>query len=126
MTNTKHTPGPWCIGAPYGHLHNDITALDGKVYIGTVFTRRWDNGKDAPYMATMPDPEGQANAALIAAAPDTAAERDALQSSLRVLLDWCERMQIDGKHLIGSICKEADDAQFRAAIKQAHEVLGVG
>jgi len=51
-------------------------------------------------------------------------ERDALRASLRVLLDWCERMQIDGKHLIGSICKEADDAQFRAAIKQAREALG--
>ena len=51
------------------------------------------------------------------------AERDALRASLRVLLDWCERMQIDGKHLIGSICKEADDAQFRYAIERAREAL---
>ena len=52
------------------------------------------------------------------------AERDALRASLRVLLDWCETFLNDEKHLIGSICKEADDAQFRAAIKQAREALG--
>jgi len=50
-------------------------------------------------------------------------KRDALRSSLRVLLDWCETFLNDDKHLIGSICKEADDLQFRAAIKQAREAL---
>ena len=52
------------------------------------------------------------------------AERDALRASLRVLLDWCVRMQVDEKHLIGSVCKQADDLQFRAAIERAREALG--
>ena len=61
---------------------------------------------------------------LAALVDELVAERDALRASLRVLLDWCERMQIDGKHLIGSVCREADDAQFRHAIERAHEALG--
>ena len=50
-------------------------------------------------------------------------ERDALRASLRVLLDWCETFLNDEKHLIGSICKEADDAQFKAAIEQARTAI---
>lgn len=47
-----------------------------------------------------------------------------ITTSLRTLLDWCERFLIDDKHLIGSICKEADDAQFRFAIESAKRALG--
>lgn len=46
-----------------------------------------------------------------------------LAASLRTLLDWCERFLIDDKHLIGSVCKEADDAQFRMAIELAKKAL---
>jgi len=65
--------------------------------------------------------ENRENAEALEVALD---ERDALRASLRVLLDWCERVQVDGKHLIGSVCREADDAQFKTAIKRAREALG--
>ena len=58
--------------------------------------------------------------ASLAAALD---EREQLQASLRVLLDWCVTFLNDDKHLIGSVCKEADDAQFRHAIEQARKTL---
>ncbi len=45
------------------------------------------------------------------------------QNSLRVLLAWCDRMLIDDKHLIGSICKQADDVQLRHAISEAKKIL---
>jgi len=45
------------------------------------------------------------------------------QNSLRVLLAWCDRMLIDDKHLIGSICKQADDTSFRHAISTAEKIL---
>ncbi len=53
-------------------------------------------------------------------------ERDALRGSLLALLAWCNRFLIDEKHLIGSICRQADDAQFRHAIKQARALCGKG
>lgn len=51
------------------------------------------------------------------------AKCEELRASLHVLLAWCERFLIDDKHLIGSICKPADDAQFRHAIEQAHTAI---
>ncbi len=80
---------------------------------------RVEEGPDGLHLRSLTDDEQ----CLLAAAPALLAERDALRASLRVLLDWCERMRVDDKHLIGSICKEADDLQFRAAIKQAREAL---
>ena len=44
-------------------------------------------------------------------------------AALRVLHGWCVRFLIDDKHLIGSICKQADDVQFRCAIGIAEDVL---
>ena len=79
-----------------------------------------EEGPDGLRLRTLTDDEQR----LIAAAPALLAERDALRASLRVLLDWCERVQVDGKHLIGSVCREADDAQFKTAIKRAREALG--
>ena len=120
MTNTKHTPSPWIATGTYTYYReagkefysSPVVAVQGVNQVrGVSHVVAYGYGKTPE--------EAIANARLIAAA-----EREQLRDSLRVLLDWCERMQIDGKHLIGSICKEADDAQFRAAIKQAREALG--
>ena len=46
-----------------------------------------------------------------------------LANRLRVLLAWCNRLLIDEKHLIGSICKEANDVQFRTAMRLAENAL---
>ncbi len=76
---TKHTPGPWRNdGGRYGHNMSEITALNGQKVVCTVFTYAPDTSEEAGYLTTIPDPEGQANAALIAAVPETAAERDHL------------------------------------------------
>ena len=56
--------------------------------------------------------------------PRWAVERASLRDSLLVLLAWCVTFLNDEKHLIGSVCKQADDAQFKAAIEQARAALG--
>lgn len=68
MTNkTKHTPGPWRIGAPYGRLQTEIVNEHGIRSIATVWTGYYKD-KQMPVAEILPDPEGEANAALIAAA----------------------------------------------------------
>lgn len=76
MTDKGHTLGLWKIGGQYGHLKSEILAEDGSKCVATVWTRKFNRDKDAAHMSTVPDPEGEANAAFIAAAPETAAERD--------------------------------------------------
>ena len=76
----KHTSGPWKVGGQYGHLKAEILALDGSKAVAAVWTRKFNRDKDAAHMSTIPNLEGKANAALIAAAPETAAERDRLKT----------------------------------------------
>lgn len=51
------------------------------------------------------------------------AQCDTLSKALRVLLAWGDRFLIDDKHLIGSICKGADDVQFRLTLGNAHAAI---
>jgi len=121
MTNqAKHTPGPWKIR----HFAGDL-------------------GKDEPQIATLPDSDGfgrpiatvnylgaderQANAALIASAPDLLAERDRLRQvnaelvaaleDAAFLLAKIGKFPGDLPQFMGSIIRSVQDA--RAALAKA-------
>lgn len=110
---SKHTPGPWVVvyyknGHPY-----QIDAPNGSKGKGgiTPIITRW-GGISFPS-----SDEGKANARLIAAAPETAAERDKLKevnaellAALRAMLSVCGC----GTALDCSVCNSA-----RAAIAKA-------
>lgn len=79
MTQTKHTPGPWYWwdeNSPNPRPQNyDLAALYGAN--GVKISGSWYGG--AGIFALGKTKEDIANARLIAAAPETAAERDSLQ-----------------------------------------------
>ena len=62
---SQSTPGPWAISGDYGLLSSEIVARDGRRAIASVWTKR--AGVRDEYDSW---PEGEANARLIAAAPD--------------------------------------------------------
>ena len=70
---TQHTPGPWTIYGP----ELDITAYDEAA----------DRTVTVAMMCDDAEPEREANAVLIAAAPETAAERDRLRQVNEVMLE---------------------------------------
>ena len=76
MTTPSHTPGPWKVAGRYGKYSDEITDANGQA-IAWVFTRKAD-----PQIVTgvLDSPEGQANASLIAAAPE-------LLAALKSILD---------------------------------------
>lgn len=65
--STKHTPGPWHIGARYGDLKTEVLSSSHRA-IATVWTHAY-NPADDKHRSTTAHPQGQANLALIAAAP---------------------------------------------------------
>lgn len=94
MTDTQHTPGPWTIAANMYGIGNmrvhGVEAKQGSV-TQSIANCGWDDRG-----------ESAANARLIAAAPETAAERDKLKAinaelltALREALDW-NQADIDG------------------------------
>lgn len=100
---TNHTPGPWKVsGACYIRPANDGQWLHELIVVTQ------DDFNPAPSIATVncrayvdsekealkPDPEALANARLIAAAPETAAERDRLKEVNAELLQLCETILI--------------------------------
>ena len=91
----KHTPGPWRV--PMGEfdlgndgsrrIMSDATTPDGRTRIGTADSRieRIERGKNkTPYDA--PDPERDANALLMRAAPDMLAALRTAQAEIICLL----------------------------------------
>ena len=79
MSKDKHTPGPWCVGAINDCLFiinrqprpsNDYVVFEGSGF-ATV--------DKFQIIAKLDYPSADANARLIAAAPETAAERDRLR-----------------------------------------------
>jgi hypothetical protein len=78
-----HTPGPWKMKRytghdPKGDWPGEITGADGTEVYGGPFSFRALRGKT--------DAEAEANARLIAAAPETAAERDRLKAENKRLI----------------------------------------
>ena len=74
-----HTPGPWHVGVKTAHHGRDIYGPHGESVAIT------DD------VATFPE-TAYANARLIAAAPETAAERDRLREVNAELLAACQRL----------------------------------
>ena len=70
----KHTPGPWHVGEERGFANNRVWAVDRKHPIAMLLSQ----GMSPPDL----DPEAQANAKLIAAAPDLLAALETLCKAL--------------------------------------------
>jgi len=83
MTTPSHTPGPWKVAGRYGKYSDEITDANGQA-IAWVFTRKAD-----PQIVTgvLDSPEGQANASLIAAAPELL---EALEQAADYLAEFFE------------------------------------
>lgn len=88
MTHAQHTPGPWHVGPA------NIATIDGfKIHRfpvsgnGQAIAAVWNGsvGKEALSFS-----DGEANAALIARAPDLLAENQRLRAALERLLAECE------------------------------------
>lgn len=75
---SAHTPSPWAIGSRYGLLKTEVVA--GSRAVCTVWTELSVADRDSGRQTLSEDPEGHANASLIAAAPE-------LLSALTLLLD---------------------------------------
>lgn len=105
MSNTKHTPGPWKIGTVGDATEHtaSITSEDGKTFIGMVEMHSFEDDETTT-------PEQEANAVLIASAPDTL-------DTIRAILEWTECRDGDARtdeNIIGTIGQMA-----RAAIAKA-------
>ncbi len=98
---SKHTPGPWRVGKPYGTWAVEITTADGAWQIAAV-----RNAKRVRRDDWVPVPEGVANAALIADAPRLQAEHEKVGRLLAKLAT------------IGWLCRQDFDEAL-AAVKQA-------
>lgn len=70
----KHTSGPWTVGNR-NNIVTDIAAPNYTKAVAKVWTHKQDPGN--PKILT-PDPEGLANAALIAAAPELLAALESI------------------------------------------------
>jgi hypothetical protein len=66
MSNTKHTPGPWELKMPKGNRPSARISGDGWEDFAKVFTRTTFEGESKLHDCE----EGEANARLIAAAPE--------------------------------------------------------
>ena len=111
MTETKHTPGPWHIEQGKGPMR--IATLGGRIASIADFAPRNDQRIAV------------ANARLIAAAPETAAERDRLREVNRELVEALERALVirspNVKWTKAETVRswEAWDGQVRAALARA-------
>jgi hypothetical protein len=103
--NSRHTPGPWRVG------HSVWSRERGSAIEGTVPTVRAYNdvgGCDIPVVSLgLPQEECEANARLIAAAPD-------LLEALELITDSHERLERERGSVVASVTSIA-----RAAIEKA-------
>jgi hypothetical protein len=66
-----HTPGPWEVGAAYGMHGVEVVGDNGNRKVcGVIGVDRDQYDREGRKVANVPNPEGWANARLIAAAPD--------------------------------------------------------
>jgi len=104
--STKHTPGPWHIGARYGDLKTEVLSSTHRA-IATVWTHAY-NPADDKHRSTTAHPQGQANLALIAAAP-------ALRTA-------CEDVRAWGIEL-ASLLPDERESRFRQLWPKINDVL---
>lgn len=88
MMSNQHTPGPWLYGAAYGNNSVLIEAAQG-VNVATVINHTFSGIEKGHPVYTWND-EGDANARLIAAAPE-------LLTALERLVGQCDRLRIKGQ-----------------------------
>jgi len=100
------SPAPWKIAGRYGKYSDEITDANGQA-IAWVFTRKAD-----PQTVTgiLPNPQGEANAHLLAAAPDLL---EALEQAADYLAEFFE----EGRE--HRVIKLADAAIAKAEGRQA-------
>lgn len=78
--SAQHTPGPWALGCGYGMHGVEVVGNAGNRKVcGVIGVDRDVHDKDGRKVASVADPEGAANARLIAAAPDLLAAFDDLE-----------------------------------------------
>lgn len=85
MSAVKHTPGPWELRPSYGNLCSEIVA--GGRAIATVWTKQASTREEQKEPVAWP--EGEANAALIVAAPELLSE---LQAAHQIILNALQIM----------------------------------
>ncbi len=99
-----HTPGPWRLLQEYGLLTDEI-GVDGRV-VCTAWVRQSANRKDETGSKIVPWPEGEANARLIAAAPELLATLKALVSDPRHVVEGTNALA-DARELLRSLGESA-------------------
>lgn len=95
MTETKHTPGPWKNNG--GRIETEKDAYDGGI-IATVGIVNHQDQTDT------------ANAELIAAAPETACQRDELLEAMRQIKNNCVFLS-DAVRIARAVLAKATDKQ---------------
>ncbi len=109
-----HTPGPWKFvrHGNTGFIWSDaVNRPVGADISGINFTDGSDTG----------EVEREANAALIAAAPETAAQRDELLAACKRALPWLGKLIANGGHMASVLPRDAEIAMdmTQAAIARA-------
>lgn len=113
MTEAAHTPGPWTV-EPLQWDHGASIAIVARGYI--VATIPPENEADDPDIGTAQrGPHDQANARLIAAAPDGYQLAHDLEAQFGALIDANE--SISGAEAVDVICQLAP--LWRAVLKKA-------
>jgi hypothetical protein len=108
MTTAHHTPGPWLYGASFGNDSVRIETPDGRI-IAAVRNQRCA-GQERGRAVYEWDDEGDANARVIAAAPDTLAAAAALIADVR--------RRYPGEELRCAYMLALDDAIKKAGAQQ--------
>lgn len=80
--STKQTPGPWIARCMDTYGGTDWTKNGGRI------RGRNSEGQEVAIAHIYSNPQAEANAALIAAAPETAAERDTLRDACTAALKY--------------------------------------
>ena len=99
MSDAKHTPGPWKIeyaetGVRWPVIYVDDGTWDaGRRQLADLHNYVAKRGKGGRWRKTPDAEEAEANAALIASAPDLAAERDRLRAELAEAVDVLREVQ---------------------------------
>lgn len=78
--SVKHTPGPWLRGNS-NHLRDEVTGPDESRLVAQVYVREYVNTNDERGSNVAPWAEGEANASLILAAPDSANASQTMQTA---------------------------------------------